>query len=604
MNCNSLRDLRVGHLPLLAILLFQGVNPAQAAGTTTTDISLSPTTLDFKYTMGTALPASQTLQIKSTTSTALAFTIPQVAAPWISLSAYSGTTPASIKVFVNPTSLPSGSQQATITVNAPGAATASQTYIVTLEVSDPPPTLVPNTTTMAFTYATDAAAFPAAQPLVLTSTGAAISATLAVTGGTWLTAQYSGAISIVGIPSTINVSVNPTGLAPGSYSGTIKITPSVTTVPAVTVAVTLAVSAGTPIVTGLWPPGALVNSPNMVVTVSGSNFFSTSTASIGAVKLAAPNVISTTAMLVTIPASQLTAAGNLPITITTPTAAGSSVTTAASTFKVYLPGPQVLAITDAASYAVGNISPGEIITIYGLGLGPSTLAPLTVQDPLQTSLPTAGTAQTQVTIDGVAAPLLYTSVNEVSCIVPFTVAAKSGQQVDLVVTYNSIATASPTKVKVIDANPGLFTMDASGGGQGAILNYNPVTADYSINGTTNQAVKGVTIAVLYMTGFGLTNCSDIPAVGTSPADPCKVGATVLNLIHGNNSPKLAVAVTIDGSPAPGAVAEAPLGGVPGVMQVNVPVPAGVKSGAVPVVVTIGSGATAVTTQSKVTMSIK
>jgi uncharacterized protein (TIGR03437 family) len=600
MNCRPTRAVRVRHLAPLAILLLQGVNLAYAA---TPDLAFSPATIDFKYTIGSALPAAQTLQIKST-GTALAFTIPQIASPWVSLSAYSGTTPASIKVYINPTSLPSGGQQATITVNAPQAATTTQTYIVTLEVSDPPPTLALNTKTLAFTYATDQRAFPAAQPLVLTSTGAAVEANIAVSGGTWLSAQYSGSISIVGIPSTVDVNVNPAGLAPGSYSGTIKFTPSNPAIAAVTVAVTLSVNAGTPVVSGLWPPGALVNSPNMVVTVSGANFFGNSTAAIGAVKLPAPNVISSTAMLVTIPATQMTAAGNLPITITTPTAAAPSTTTAGSTFTVYLPGPQTLAVTDAASYAVGNVAPGEIITIFGLGLGPSNLVPLTVQDPLATSLPAGATAQTSVTIDGVAAPLLYTSVNQISCIVPFTVAAKSGSQVNLAVTYNSIAVASPTKVNVVDANPGLFSMDASGTGQGAILNFNPATADYSVNGTTNPAIKGTTIAVLYLTGYGLTNCVNIPASGSAPASNCNAGATVLNLISGNVSPQLAVAVTIDGQAAPGAVVEAPLGSVPGLMQVNVPVPSGVSSGNVLVVVTLGTGGTAVTTQAKVTMAIK
>jgi uncharacterized protein (TIGR03437 family) len=600
MNGKLRQAVHLCQLAPVAILLFQGAIAAHAA---TPDLSFSPASTDFKYTIGNALPASQTLQIKST-GTALAFTISPVASPWVSLSAYSGTTPASIKIYVNPTSLPSGGQQASITINSPSAATPVQTYIVTLEVSDPPPTLVSSTNALAFTYATDAANSPAAQPVVLTSTGAAISAAITVSGGTWLSAECSGTISIVGIPSTIDVNVNPKGLAPGSYSGTIKFAPSNTAVPAVTVAVTLTVSAGTPVVTGLWPPGALVNSPNMVITVSGANFFSTSTAAIGAVKLAAPNVISSNAMLVTIPASQMTAAGSLPITISTPTAAAPSATTAASTFQVYLPGPQVLAVTDAASYAVGNVAPGEIITIYGLGLGPSQLSALTVQDPLLTSLPAGGAAQTSVTIDGVAAPLLYTSTNQVSCIVPFTVAAKSGSQVDLSVTYNSITVASPTKVNVVDANPGLFTSDASGTGQGAILNYNPATGNYSLNNATNPAIKGTTIVVLYLTGAGLTNCVDIPASGTNPASSCNAGATVLNLITGNVSPKLPVSVTIDGQPAPGAAAESPLNGVPGLMQINVPVPAGVSSGNVQVAVTLGGGPGQFTTQAKVTLAVK
>jgi hypothetical protein len=100
MNRKPLRAVRVRHLALPAILLLQGVNLAYAA---TPDLSFSPATIDFKYTMGNPLPAAQTLQIKST-GAALAFTIPQIASPWVSLSAYSGTTPANIKVYVNPTS--------------------------------------------------------------------------------------------------------------------------------------------------------------------------------------------------------------------------------------------------------------------------------------------------------------------------------------------------------------------------------------------------------------------------------------------------------------------------------------------------------------------
>jgi uncharacterized protein (TIGR03437 family) len=600
MNCTTRRSTRVWHLALAAILLLQG---AAFAYQTTTNLAFSPATINFTYTIGSALPAAQTLQIKST-GAALSFTISQIAAPWIILSAYSGTTPASIKIYVNPTSLPSGGQQATITVNAPNASSTTQTYIVTLEVSDPPPTLVPNTTSMTFTYATDQAAFPAAQPVVLTSTGAAIEAVIAVSGGTWLTAQYSGTISIAGVPSTIDVSVNPTGLAQGSHSASIKFTPVNTAIAAVTVTVTLNVTLGTPVITGLWPPGALIGSPNMVVTVSGSSFYSTSTASIGSVKLAAPNLLSSNAMLIAIPAGLMTAAGALPITITNPTAPGPSVTTPASTFQVYMPGPQVMAVTDSASYVAGNVAPGEIITIYGLGLGPSTLFPLTIQDPLLTSLPPSVAAQTTVTIDGIAAPLLYTSASEVSCIVPLEVAAKVGSQVSLSVTYNSISVASPTLVNVVAANPGLFTMDASGTGQGAILNYDPVAENYSVNGTKNPAVSGTTIAVLYLTGYGLTNCTTIPASGSTPAEPCVPNATEQNLISGKVSPNLPVSVTIGGQSAAGAVAQAPLGGVPGLLQVNVQVPSGVSSGNALVVVTLGSGTAQFNSQAKVTMAIK
>src|SRR3954451_14079666 len=77
-----------------AIAVFALANPAYSAAP---DLSLTPATLNFKYQVGSALPASQSLQIKST-GTALSFTLSTTgplpySAQWLSLSANSGTTP-------------------------------------------------------------------------------------------------------------------------------------------------------------------------------------------------------------------------------------------------------------------------------------------------------------------------------------------------------------------------------------------------------------------------------------------------------------------------------------------------------------------------------
>jgi uncharacterized protein (TIGR03437 family) len=557
--------------------------------------------MDFKYTTGNPLPAAQTLQIKST-GAALVFIVPAVAAEWLSVNANGGTTPASLGVYVNPTSMASGSYTGAIIVDAPAAATPSVTFTVTMEISDPPPVLSVSPASLAFVYVTSAAGPPAAQAVEVTSTDGAASTTVAVTGGAWLSATPTSILAIAGLPGTETVSVNPAGLAPATYSGTVKFTPSTTGSTAITVNVTLTVSAGVPVITNLWPPGGLIGSPAMIITVTGQNFMSNSTASIGAVKLPAPNVLTSTTILLTIPAAELTAAGTLPITLTTPTAASPSATTPASIFQVYFPGPQILAVTDAASYAIGNVSPGEMITIYGLGLGPAVGVSLTVTDPIATSLPASGAAATSVTIDGKPAPMLYASENQVSCIVPFNVT--TGGQVNVSVTYNSIFSTVPARVNAVAADPGLFTLNYSGSGQGAILNFNPATGDYTLNSPSNLAVKGTTWAVLYFTGFGLTNCAGIPANGATPASNCNSAATELNPISGDVSPNLAVAVTIGGIAAPGAEVQAPIGSVPGLMQVNVLVPAGVASGNVPVVVSVGPAGAIVSTQAGVTMDVK
>jgi len=77
-----------------------------------------------------------------------------------------------------------------------------------------------------------------------------------------------------------------------------------------------------------------------------------------------------------------------------------------------------------------------------------------------------------------------------------------------------------------------------------------------------------------------------------------------NLIGGAVTPILPVSGTIGGIAAAGATAQAPIGSVAGLMQVNVLVPAGVASGNVPVVVSLGAAGALVSSQANVTMDIK
>jgi uncharacterized protein (TIGR03437 family) len=590
MNCHVKRVAPSCHVSTFAILLLAVANLAHA---TAPDLSFTPATLSFKYQVGSALPAAQSLQIKST-GTALSFTISitgplPYSAQWLSVSANAGTTSATLKVYVNPTGLPSGSYSGTIVVNAPSAATATQNYSVNLDVGDAPATLTASTGTLTFNYVTGGA-IPASQPVVLMTTGGALTASITLSGGAWLKASPTGSLALVGLPGTVTVSVDPTALSPATYTGKLVFGSSTAANKNVTVNVTLNVTAGVPAVAvnGVWPPGTLLNSPATIVTLTGSNFFPTSTAAIGATALST-TVLSATTMLVTIPATLMASAGNLSIIVTTPTAASPS---APATFVVYGPGPQVWAVANSASYTTSTVSPGAIITIYGINLGPANLVTFPGTSPIPTSLPASGSA-TSVTIDGTPAPLLYTSATQVSCIVPFSLAAKSGNTVQLVLTYNSIASAN-FPVGVVDADPGVFTVDASGTGQGAILNVNAAGTDYTVNGSSNAAAKNSTV-VIYITGYGATACAD------TLTSTCVLNADETNLIAGNVTPTGSITVTIDGQNAPVQGAASPIGSVPGVLQVNVTVPAGAKAGnAVPVVVSVGSAKS----QTRVTMCVK
>ena len=98
------------------------------------------------------------------------------------------------------------------------------------------------------------------------------------------------------------------------------------------------------------------------------------------------------------------AAGSYTGTVTvTSSSAASPVTIQVTLTVAAIPAPVITAIGNAASYAVGAVSPGENIVIFGTNIGPT---------PLVSGKVTAGAFETtagdtQVFFDGVAAPVLY-----------------------------------------------------------------------------------------------------------------------------------------------------------------------------------------------------
>jgi uncharacterized protein (TIGR03437 family) len=148
-------------------------------------------------------------------------------------------------------------------------------------------------------------------------------------------------------------------------------------------------------------------------------------------------------------------------------------------------------VVNGASYAGGGVAPGEIVSIFGKGIGPETPANLVVSAGgiLSTTL-----SDTSVLFDGIPAPLIYVSMGQINAIVPQAVADKSTTAVE--VEYRGVR-SDPLTIPVAAARPGVFTIDSSGYGQGAILNQ-----DGSLNSAANPAARG-SIIVLYLTGEGL-----------------------------------------------------------------------------------------------------
>jgi len=444
---------------------------APAINVTPSQISLSEgqssgsnvTTQPIQITAGTSGSSGNSIQAHDS-SDSVSFTATATTnkgGNWLTVSPTSGTTPATVTASIDSGGLAVGTYNGTITITP--ASGPVQTVSIRLDVINPQ-TLSATPSPVAFTYAQGAPAPDAKTVTVSTNSGPALSLSAAVTtsdNGNWLSVDpHSGTT-----PLDLSVSVNPTGLAPKTYTGTITISASDDSVTALPIPVTLTVTS---------------------------------------------------------------------------------------------PRPTITAVTNAASFVVGPVSPGEFITIFGSGLGPETPVSATGSLPRKLS-------DTQVFFDTFSAPLLYTSDGQVSAIVPYELANSSST--NLTVWYKGKASAIDD-LRVVDAAPGIFMLNAAG--QAAVVNQ-----DFTINSSKNGAPIGSVVSI-YATGEGQTN------------PPGKDGA--INTDPNNlPAPLLKVVVEIGGLPAEVSYAGAAPDAPAGFLQVNAKVPDGVPKGkSVPVVIKVGT----------------
>jgi uncharacterized protein (TIGR03437 family) len=137
------------------------------------------------------------------------------------------------------------------------------------------------------------------------------------------------------------------------------------------------------------------------------------------------------------------------------------------------------------------VAPLELVTIFGDNIGPSSL--LTGEPDSSGALPTS-LGGTRVLFDTTPAPIVYTAQNQLSAVIPASVAGKTSTVVRV---EKDGATVAALSVNAGDTAPALFTSDSSGKGQVAAFNQ-----DFSINSPSNPAAPG-SVVVLYGTGAGL-----------------------------------------------------------------------------------------------------
>jgi uncharacterized protein (TIGR03437 family) len=215
------------------------------AASTSPSLSVTPTNMNFAYTVGGATPATQSFAISNSGAGTLTWSaaVPSADATWLSVDVSAATAPSTVTVSVDPTGLAAGTYTGNITITATGAANSPATVTVTLVVSGTvavSPVLVVAPTSLTFSYAAPGTA-PAAQSLSIANSGGGSFTWTASSGAYWATlSAASGAV-----PASPTVAVTPGNLAPGSYNTNITVAAADNSVTPVTVTVTLTVT-GTP----------------------------------------------------------------------------------------------------------------------------------------------------------------------------------------------------------------------------------------------------------------------------------------------------------------------------------------------------------------------
>jgi uncharacterized protein (TIGR03437 family) len=203
-------------------------------------------------------------------------------------------------------------------------------------------------------------------------------------------------------------------------------------------------------------------------------------------------------------------------------------------------------VANAASFApAGNpISPGEFIALFGTGLAKSTL---TGAPPYPATL-----NGVTVLINGKAAPIYFVSAGQINCLVPYSTAGATAA----IQVQNGTASSNTVTVPVAVTSPGIYSLDQSGTGSGAIEHANGTVVN-----AANPAVAGETV-VVYLTGMG--------AVTPAIADGTASTGTTLN--------KTAIPTVYVADEQATVLFSGLAPGFPGLYQLNVTLPMSISSG--------------------------
>ncbi len=411
---------------------------------------------------------------------------------------------------------------------------------------------------------------PAGQTVQITSASGAPVSWTSASSAAWLSASPASGST----PGQLTVSVNPAGLAPGIYTGSIRITAADGSLALVLVTYTLSDAPALVIA----PPVLVFTTSSNTVAPAAQTLTATSSSRTIAYRVSAQVSTPAGGTWLQVSTAQGQTTGTVNVTVNpaglsngvydgsvlfTPTEAGINQVAVPVTLIVgcsqggCLLQPRIIAVVNGASFQPGG-APRAAMSIFGTQLSDGVYQ--TQAYPLPGKL-----GPTSVTVNGVLVPLYYVSPTQINFQMPGGIPPAGA----IVVVNNDGVSSSrglhaspshPTALTPVD--PGLFVTSDK---RAAALN-----ADLSPHTAATPIAAGEYV-ILYLTGEGPVT----PPVGDGAAAPGSPLSTI-------NAP---VQVTIGGKLAQ-TTYQGLAPGFAGLAQLNVIVPAGLSPGNQPVFVTI------------------
>jgi len=230
-----------------------------------------------------------------------------------------------------------------------------------------------------------------------------------------------------------------------------------------------------------------------------------------------------------------------------------------STLHVFqAPAPRILGVVNAAEGQLsGRVAPGEVVSIFGFGLGPAT--PVSAAPGIGAPFPTT-LGGVEVQANGTAIPLLYVSGSQINAEIPAPLSADNA-----ILSVTNGPSMLPAFRTSVDAAIGGIFVNPDGTAKA-------VNQDGSLNSSSNPATAG-SIVSIWATGVG--GNSGPPADGQIPEaadDWCRacsidVGSVTETVTYAGAAPGL----------------------IDGVMQINFMIPTQSGVSPFPVVVQFGGG---------------